>query len=142
MANAAIQRRQENGNLAQQKDQHQQQQQQQQQPATSYTPLVDVVETGEAYLFQADLPGAKAEDLDISYENGTLTIEARVGLRQPGDARHLWREYGVGHYYRSFSIETPVNVEGIQAELKHGVLNLYVPKAESARGRKIAVKAG
>ena len=137
MANTAIQRRQENGKLAQQNDQGQKVQQ----PVTYYAPLVDVVETREAYLFQADLPGAKAEGLDVSYENGTLTIEARVEGRQPGEGRYLWREYGVGHYYRSFSIETPVNVEGIQAELKQGVLNLYVPKAESARGRKIPVKA-
>ena len=140
MANTAIRRRQENQDLAQQNNQGQQQEHQQQ--VAYYTPLVDVVETGEAYLFQADLPGAKAEGLDIRFENGTLTIEGRVEPRQSAGERYLWREYGVGHYYRSFSIGTPVDVEGIRAELKHGVLNLYVPKAESARGRKIPVRGG
>src|SRR3712207_7741379 len=45
------------------------------------TPLVDVIENGEAFVFQADLPGVKAGDVDVSYENGTLTIQAKVEPR-------------------------------------------------------------
>jgi HSP20 family protein len=106
-----------------------------------YTPLVDVIENADAFVFQADLPGARAEDLDVSFENGTLTIHARVQPRQSQPRAYLWREYGVGHFYRSFSIDTPVNADGIKAELRNGVLELYVPKAEAARSRKIAIQA-
>src|SRR5687767_1684640 len=80
-----------------------------------YTPLCDIFETGEAFIFQADMPGVKAADLDISYENGALTLEGKVEQRQPADHGYAWREYGVGHFYRSFNISTPVNVDGIRA---------------------------
>jgi HSP20 family protein len=52
----------------------------------------------------------------------------------------FWSEYGVGHFYRQFTINTDVNVDGIKAELKNVVLDLYVPKAESAKTRKIQIK--
>ena len=107
---------------------------------TYYTPLVDVIENADAFVFQADLPGVKAGDVDVSYENGTLTIEGKVAPRQPEAHNFLWREYGVGHFWRSFSIETPVDADSIKAQLKNGVLELYVPKAESAKTRKIAIR--
>jgi HSP20 family protein len=109
-------------------------------PQTYYTPLVDVIESGEAFVFQADLPGVKAGDVDVSFENGVLTIEGKVTPRQPEGQNYVWREYGVGHFYRSFNVDTPVNAEAIKAQLKNGVLELYVPKAESARTRKIEMK--
>lgn len=109
--------------------------------ATYYTPLCDIAETPEAFLLQADLPGAAADSVDISFENGTLAIQAKVAPRQPEDTRFIWQEYGVGHFYRSFHIDTPIDSDGIKAELKNGVLSLYVPKAESARTRKIKIQA-
>ena len=106
-----------------------------------YTPLVDIAETGDAFYFQADLPGVKPGDVDVSFENGVLTIAAKAYPRQPEGHNYVWREYGVGHFHRSFTINTPVNVDRIQAQLKNGVLNLYVPKAESAKTRKIEIKS-
>ena len=106
-----------------------------------YTPLVDVIENDDAFVFQADLPGVKAGDVDVTYENDVLTIQAKVSPRQPAGRRYVWREYGVGHFYRSFTVDRPVNVDGIRAEMKNGVLELYVPKAESSKPRKIKVNA-
>src|SRR5688572_25147665 len=115
---------------------------------TYYTPLVDIAENNDAFLFQADLPGVKSGDVDISYHNGTLTIEGKVHPRHPegdaeadGEPQYIWREYGVGHFYRQFTIDAPIDVDGIRAELKNGELSLYVPKAESAKTRKIQIKA-
>jgi HSP20 family protein len=110
--------------------------------ATYYTPLVDVAETPEGYMFLADLPGVKPADLDVTYENGTLAIEGKVAPRQPADQQYAWREYGVGHFYRSFHLNTDVNVDGIRAELKNGQLSLFVPKAEHAKSRKIQISGG
>ena len=109
--------------------------------ATYYTPLVDVAENADGFVFQADLPGVKAGDVDVSYDNGTLTIDAKVQPRQPAKQSYAWQEYGVGHFYRSFTINTPIDVDGIRAELLNGVLDLYVPKAESARRKKIQIKS-
>ena len=107
--------------------------------ATTFTPLVDIIETGDEFLFQADLPGVNAGDVDLSYENGVLTISGKVEPRQSGQS-YIWQEYGVGNFYRQFSLNTPIDADGIKAELKNGVLELHVPKAESAKTRKIEIK--
>jgi len=110
--------------------------------ATYFTPLVDVIETGEAYIFRADLPGVKPDGVDVGYDNGTLTIDAKVQPRQGFGQSYAWHEYGVGHFYRQFSLgEGSINPDGIRAELKEGVLELYVPKVESAKPRRIEIKA-
>lgn len=109
---------------------------------TWYTPLVDVYETGDAFVFQADLPGAKPADIDVSFENGVLTLDARVQPRQSQGQQYVWQEYGVGHFYRQFSLNTAVDANEIKAELKHGELTLTVPKAAEARSRKIKIKSG
>jgi HSP20 family molecular chaperone IbpA len=108
---------------------------------TYYTPLVDIAETNEAFVFQADLPGVRSEDLDIRFDNGTLTIDGKVQRRGPAERGYLWREYGIGHFNRSFSLSTPIDVDGIKAELRNGELTLTVPKAASARRRKIEIKS-
>ena len=143
MSNTAMQKRQskqqesENQNIVNVPDRSMQAAQ----PATYYTPLVDIVETGEAFIFQADLPGVRSEDLDIQFANGTLTIDGRVQPRGgPQGGSYLWREYGVGHFHRSFSLSAPIDVEGIKAELANGELTLTVPKAASARSRKIEIQ--
>ncbi len=105
-----------------------------------FTPLVDIIENSDAFIFQADLPGVKAGDIDVAFENGVLTIEGKVQPRQPQEQNYVWREYDVGHFYRQFTINTPIDVEGIKAELKNGELSLTVPKAESAKTRKIEIK--
>jgi len=110
------------------------------QNAIYFTPLVDIVENSDAFIFQADLPGVQAGDVDISFENGVLTLAGKANPRQPANHNYVWREYDVGHFHRQFSLNTPVNVDGIRAELKNGVLELYVPKAESAKTRKIEIK--
>jgi len=111
------------------------------QQQTYYTPLVDITENDEAFLFQADLPGVKPGDVDVSYDNGVLTIAAQVQPRQPAGHNYVWREYGVGHFYRQFTIDSPVNADAIKGEFKSGVLELFVPKAESAKSRKIEIKS-
>lgn len=108
--------------------------------STYYTPLVDIAETGDAFIFEADLPGVKSGDVDVSFENGVLTLDAKVQPRQPQNRQYTWQEYGVGHFYRQFSLNTPIDVNGIKAELSNGELKLTVPKAESAKTRRILIQ--
>src|SRR5437763_12721878 len=93
----------------------------------TFTPLVDIIETNDEFVFQADLPGVKAGDVDVSYENGTLTISAKAEPRQHGQIDYIWQEYGVGNFYRQFTLSTPINPDGIKAGLTNGVLELHVP---------------
>jgi HSP20 family molecular chaperone IbpA len=109
--------------------------------ATYYTPLVDIIETGEEFVFQADLPGATSDDLDISFQQGVLTLEANITRRWTKGQSWVWQEYGIGNFYRQFTLNTPVNADAIRAEFKNGVLELHVPKAESARTRRIQIQS-
>jgi len=133
MSNTAIEKRKSEENIVNIPERTDQQ--------TYYTPLVDIIETGDAFIFQADLPGVSSCDVDVSFENGTLTIAGKVHPRRPENGQYVWREYGVGHFYRSFSLSKPVNVDGIKAELKNGELTLTVPKADSVKPRKIQIKS-
>ena len=107
---------------------------------TVFRPEVDIYETGDEYVLTADVPGARPDTIDLNVENGVLTLRAGVPERTPGEARTILREYGVGAYERSFRIGEGIDTERIAAELKNGVLTLRLPKAETTRSRKIAVK--
>jgi HSP20 family protein len=104
--------------------------------APYFTPLVDIVETDDAFLFQADMPGVKPGDVD-----DVLTIHGKAQPRQPADQRYIWQDYEVGHFYRQFTLNTPINADAIKAEYRDGTLNLTVPKADSARRKKIRIES-
>jgi HSP20 family protein len=107
-----------------------------------YSPNVDIVETENELLLVADMPGARPDSVDINYEQGLLTLHAGIEPRQQEEKTNfLYREYGVGDYYRSFQIGEGIDAQKIEAQLKDGVLTVHLPKAEAARPRKIQVKA-
>ena len=106
----------------------------------TFRPDVDIYETGDEYVVTADVPGAKPETIDLNVENGVLTLRAAVTERGPEGARPVAREYGVGAYERSFRIGEGIDTARIGAELRHGVLTLRLPKAETTRSRKITVQ--
>ena len=130
MSNTAIEKRENTIDVPERMDQ-----------GTFYTPLVDILEDNDGFSFHVDLPGVKAGDVDVSIDNGVLTVAAKAHPRQPSGQSWVWREYGVGHFYRQFTLGSAVNADGIRAEMKNGVLDLYVPKAESAKTRKIEIKS-
>ncbi len=106
-----------------------------------YRPLVDIEEHSDELRVIAEVPGAKADDIDINYENGILTLHARVRPRQPEGANYLVREYGIGDYYRAFEVSETIDPSRISADYTDGVLVLHLPKAEKAKARKVEVKA-
>lgn len=108
-------------------------------PGLSFTPRVDIMETEEESLLLADLPGVKPEDVDVRFDNGELIIDGRCAPRHQG-ANYLLSEYGVGDFYRAFSISEQIDWQKISADLKNGVLTVHLPKAETVKPRKITVK--
>jgi HSP20 family protein len=104
-----------------------------------YTPRVDIMESEAESLLLADLPGVKPEDVDVRFENGELIIDGRCAPRHEG-ANYLQSEYGVGDFYRGFSISEHIDWLKISAELKDGVLSVHLPKAETVKPKKITVK--
>lgn len=106
-----------------------------------FAPNVDIVETGDQVYVMADLPGVSEEHLDITAENGVLTIRGRADANIPGDHRLLASEYAPGDFERVFSLSEEIDQEQIKASVKHGALHLHLPKAAPARARKIKVTA-
>lgn len=106
-----------------------------------YRPNVDILESaGELTVF-ADMPGTTGDNIDINFENGTLTIHGKVGDREPKDAGLVSREYGVGDFHRTFQVSEKIDAGNITAEHADGVLTLHLPKVEAVKPRKILVQA-
>lgn len=105
-----------------------------------YRPNVDIVEQTDELLVYADMPGLRSEDIDIDFEDGTLTIHGKVQPRQADDTRFVRREYGVGDFFRSFRVSEHIDVQKIVAKYADGVLTLHLPKTEAVKPRKIAVQ--
>jgi HSP20 family protein len=105
----------------------------------TYSPRVDILEIEEELTLYVDVPGVRPEDVDVRFDNGELTIYCKVEPRQ-GDVDYLLSEYGVGDFYRTFTVYEDVDPDRIHAELKQGVLVVHLPKAPGARPKKIPVK--
>lgn len=107
----------------------------------TYRPNVDIIENENELLLLADMPGVKAEQVEINYEQGQLSIAGRVSPRQKPEIAYLLREYGVGDFVRTFQVGEGIDAGKIEAEIKNGVLTLHLPKAESMKARAIPVVA-
>jgi len=106
----------------------------------TYSPRIDIWENDEELVLYADLPGVSPEHLDIQFENRELRIHGKVESRH-ADRNFLYGEYGVGDFYRTFTIGETIDAQRISAELKRGVLTLHLPKTEAVKPRRIAVQS-
>lgn len=106
-----------------------------------FVPQVDIFETEGELLLLADVPGVRAEDIDMHYERGELTLRARVARRSPEGAT-LLREYEEGDFHRVFSVHESIDASRIEAQCKNGVLTVRLPKMEAVKPRQIKVNAG
>jgi HSP20 family protein len=104
-----------------------------------FMPRVDIFETDNELTLFAEVPGVRPEDVDLHYEQGELTLRARVRARSEGK-RLLLQEYEEGDFYRAFNIHESIDSSRISAECKNGVLTVHLPKAEAAKPRQISVK--
>ena len=111
-------------------------------PGPVFTPSVDIFETDRAITVLADMPGVKAEDLNVDLRDDTLTLigETSAAVDIPGDKMHV--EYETGRYYRQFSLSEVIAQDRIDATLSDGVLRLTLPKVEKATPRRITVQTG
>lgn len=106
-----------------------------------WTPQVDIYEDKNGIALETDLPGVKPEDVKISLENFKLTVSGERKFEHEGNQNNWHRvERGYGSFTRSFSLPTSVNVDGVKAEFKNGVLCITLPKREEVKARQIQVE--
>ena len=108
---------------------------------TTFRPNVDITDFGTEVVIHADLPGARRDGIDVTFEDGVLSLAADVPPRDlPGTV--IRREYGVGDYRRSFRLGEGFDASRITADYRDGVLTMKVPRLAAVLPRKIAVTAG
>jgi HSP20 family protein len=113
--------------------------------ARSFRPAIDVYDDGEQIVMKAVIPGAQAEDLDISIEQNTVTLKGTFGyqLDEEEAKRVVWyqREIGYGQWADSVSLPTQVDPDNVSATFEDGILTLAFPKAEQARVKRIPIQS-
>jgi HSP20 family protein len=103
----------------------------------------EVKETKDSYIFKADLPGVKEDDLEVSVTGNRLTISGKREAEQKEEKeRYFAYERSYGTFSRSFTLPDGADTEHIQADLRNGVLNVVLPKKPEVQPKKVTVTAG
>ena len=108
-------------------------------PGRSYVPDVDIYETPELLQLWADMPGVDEKSVSIHLADGVLTIEGQVGVKDYERLAPVYTEYNVGNYLRRFTVSSDIDAGHITARMANGVLEVELPKVESAKPRRIPV---
>lgn len=107
----------------------------------AWAPAVDLREDKDHYILEADLPGVKREDIDVSVTGNVITLKGKrdgEDWKQGDGYRSIERSYG--SYQRSFRIPGGVDASKVQAAYENGVLRVTLPKPENAKPRQISVE--
>lgn len=106
----------------------------------SWTPACDIVETQDSLILRAELPGVRRDDIDISLDNGVLTLRGSRELEQESQECTYHRiERSYGNFARSFTLPRSIDAERISANYTDGVLEIRMPRREETRPRQIRV---
>jgi HSP20 family protein len=109
-------------------------------PMRAFLPTTDIFETEDALTVVLEMPGVDRDNIDVSVENGVLTVEGKINFAKYEGLQPLYSEYNIGPYRRSFRISSQVDQDKIRAEMRDGVITLVLPKAEEAKPRRIEVR--
>ena len=108
-----------------------------------WTPACDIFEDTDEVVIRAALAGVDPKNVDIRFENGTLTLRGERKMEKEDKKDNYHRvEMSYGAFTRTFSLPTTVDPEKIHAEARNGVLNIHLPKRAEAKPKAIQVKVG
>jgi HSP20 family protein len=107
-----------------------------------WVPAVDIVEEKDRFILRADVPGVNAADIDVSMDQGTLSISGERHAIAAGEDSGVQRiERATGRFLRRFTLPETANAEGIAARCHDGILEVSIPKAPEVQARRITVEA-
>ena len=108
-------------------------------PVAFVTPLVDIETTDDGYVIRAEMPGVEKGGLEITVDNGELTI---LGRRKPTEftAELIYREIRPHDFRRVYELDPSIDVTKVGAKIDDGILTVTLPKAETVKPRKISVQ--
>ena len=108
----------------------------------NWLPPVDIIEEEARFLLRADVPGVKAEDIEIDLEKGVLSISGNRATEQYEDEQNVQRqERRSGRFLRRFSLPDTTDTEDVTATCADGILEIVIAKQAEVQARKIMVKA-
>ena len=106
----------------------------------AWNPNVDIYENKDHIVLEAELPGMKREDFDLTVENNVITLRGERQFEKKDDSDNYHRvERAYGSFTRSFTLPQTVSAEGAVAEYNNGVLRVTLPKREEAKARRIEI---
>jgi HSP20 family protein len=110
-------------------------------PRPVFLAPADIYETKESIVVLAEMPGVGSDGVDITLERRVLTIRGRGAANAHAGYQCVYSEFADGDYERVFTLSENIDRDRIEATLKDGVLHLVLPKAETAKPRKIELKS-
>jgi HSP20 family protein len=109
---------------------------------SNWRPAVDIKEEDNRFLIKADIPGVNPKDIEITMEDGVLTIKGERVVEKDEKREDYRRvERSRGTFYRRFSLPDTADADKIEAKGKDGVLEIVIPKHEKVMPRRITVKS-
>jgi HSP20 family protein len=109
----------------------------------AWAPALDISEGTDAYLVTVELPGVKLDDLEITLEDGLLTIQGERHVANDSSEEQFHRvERSSGAFRRSITLPAHVEADAVEASMEDGVLRILSPKAEEAKAKRIQVMPG
>jgi HSP20 family protein len=111
--------------------------------AQAWAPAVDITERKDAYLVTAELPGVGIDDLELTFQDGVLTIQGQRHVATDSSEERVHRaERRYGAFQRSITLPAHVQADAIDASTQDGVMRILVPKAEEVHAKRIQVHMG
>jgi HSP20 family protein len=105
-----------------------------------WMPAMDLVESGEHFVLRADLPGMSEEDINIEFEDGTLTVSGERKAEHESKNEGYYRvERAFGGFSRSLTLPKGIDPEAVSANFDRGVLEVRIPKPEERKPRRIEI---
>jgi len=107
-----------------------------------WAPAVDMMEREDEIVLQTDLPGLEQKDVEVTVRDGMITIQGeRKEEREEKEKGYYYTERSFGAFTRTLPLPSGIEADKVKATFKNGVLEVHLPRAKEAKGKKIEIKA-